>query len=48
MGYTFKADDVYGLASKLGSDVREKATSCFSGTAHIAAEGMGVTGIPFR
>ncbi len=29
MGYTFKADDVYGLASKLGSDVREKGNELF-------------------
>lgn len=29
MGYTFKADDVYGLASRLGADVREKGKELF-------------------
>lgn len=29
MGYAFKADDVYGLASKLGADVREKGGELF-------------------
>lgn len=29
MGYTFRADDVYGLASKLGADVREKGNELF-------------------
>ena len=29
MGYTFKAGDVYGLASKLGADVREKGGELF-------------------
>ena len=29
MGYTFRADDVYGLASKLGADVREKGKELF-------------------
>lgn len=29
MGYLFRADDVYGLASKLGADVREKGKELF-------------------
>lgn len=29
MGYLFRADDVYGLASKLGADVREKGNELF-------------------
>lgn len=29
MGYTFKADDVHGLASKLGANVREKGNELF-------------------
>lgn len=29
MGYEFRADDVYGLASKLGADVREKGDELF-------------------
>lgn len=29
MGYTFRADDVYGLAAKLGADVREKGRELF-------------------
>lgn len=29
MGYTFRVDDVYGLASKIGADVREKGKELF-------------------
>ena len=29
MGYAFKADDVYGLASKLSANVREKGGELF-------------------
>lgn len=47
MGYEFRADDVYGLAAKLGAQVREKGRELFFRTCPYCG-GDGRDGTPFR